>query len=215
MFEVENAGNRKMINRVKDGEEFNDTTFQKSDAIGTFEILLTFTANQILIAAGPYGENGFVGPGAIIELTSEQATVLNSYGYPSLFFNAVWANGSENTNANLYVFALTGEGEPSDTFTDIAAIAPLDEESSPYCSDPTTWVMPVTVTGFIFGDNSFPGFIERKSDPHIIYELFKQVIAQQEVNFEGKTPQEKADLIRVMLENLDDDHPLVANMRKK
>ena len=49
----------------------------------------------------------------------------------------------------------------------------------------------------------------------IIQKLFKQVIAQQEIDLEGKTAQEKADLIRVMLENLADDHPLVVNMRNR
>jgi len=34
-------------------------------------------------------------------------------------------------------------------------------------------------------------------------------------NFIGKTPQEKADLVRDMLESLSDDHPLVVNLRKR
>jgi hypothetical protein len=215
MYEVDNAGSRKMIS-AKDGDTFNNTTYQNSSGTGTFEAGLTFDASQILGADGPYDENGFIGAGAIIELTSEQAYALNSYGYPSLFFSAIWADGSENTNANLYVFSVTGMGQPSDTFTDIAVIAPFDAELYPYCEEPTTWKMPVTVTGFLFGDNNSPaGFVERASDPHVIHKLFKQVIAQQEVDFEGKTAQEKADLIRVMLENLADDHPLVVNMRKR
>ena len=208
---------RKMIS-VHDGDTYNDTTFQNKDGEGTFEAGgLTFTASQILIADGPYDQYGFIGVGAIIELTSEQADALNSYGYPSLFFSAIWQDGSEDTNANLYVFALTGMGQPSDTFSDIAAIAALDAELYPYCSEPTTWKMPVTTTGFLFGDNSNPaGFMQRRtSDPHVIYQLFKQVINQQEVDLEGKTPQEKANIIRTMLESLDDDHPLVANLRKR
>ena len=36
MYEVNNNGNRKMISG-KDSEEFNDTTFQNSDGVGTFE----------------------------------------------------------------------------------------------------------------------------------------------------------------------------------
>ena len=36
MYEVDNAGARKMIS-VKDGDTFNDTTFQNSDGVGTFE----------------------------------------------------------------------------------------------------------------------------------------------------------------------------------
>jgi hypothetical protein len=75
--------------------------------------------------------------------------------------------------------------------------------------------MPVVSTGFLFGDNNSTGFMERTSDPHIIQKLFKQVIAQQEVDFKGKTPQEKADLIRATLEGLSDDHPLVVNLRKR
>ena len=215
MYEVDNAGSRKMIS-VKDGDTFNDTTFQNSTATGTFEAGLVFTASQILDATDSFDENGFIGASAIIEITSEQADTLNSYGYISLFFNAIWQDGSENVNAGLYIFALTGMGQPSDTFTDIAAIAPFNTENmAPYCTEPTTWNMPVTVTGFLFGDNNVPGFIERASDPSMIHKLFKQVIAQQEVNLDGKTPQEKADAIRVMLENLSDDHPLVVNMRKK
>ena len=207
---------RKMIS-AHDGDTYNDTTFQNSDATGTFEVGgLTFTANQILDAADSYDETGFVGPGAIVEITPEQSAALNSYGYPSLFFSAIWANGSENTNANLYVFSINGMG-PGGTFSDIAGIAPFnDEDMQPYCSDPTTWILPVTTTGFIFGNNDGPGFMQRTaSDPHVIYELFKQVISQQEVDLEGKTPQEKAELIRAMLENLDDDHPLVVNMRNR
>jgi hypothetical protein len=216
MFEVKNVGNRKVIGRVEDGGEFNDTTFQNSSGIGTFEAGgLTFTASQILDAAISYDENEFVGAGAILEITEEQAAELNSYGYPSLFFSAVWSEGSENINAGLYVFAINGDG-PGETFTDIAGIAPFnDENMQPYCSDPSTWIMPVTTNEFIFGDNNFPGFVEKRtSDVHVIYELFKQVAGQQEVNLEGKTPQEKAALIRCMLDNLDDDHPLVVNMRK-
>jgi hypothetical protein len=214
MYEVDNAGARKMIS-VKDGDTFNNTTFQNSAATGTFEAGLTFTASQILAAADGYDSTGFDGPGAIIELMPEQAAILNSYGYPSLFFSAVWANGSENTNANLYVFSITGM-QSGGEFSDIAGIAPFDAELYPYCGEePTRWNMPVTTTGFLFGDNNGPGFMEKTSDPHIIQKLFKQVIAQQEVDFEGKTPQEKADDIRVMLENLPDDHPLVVNLRKK
>ena len=65
MYEVDNAGTRKMIS-VKDGDTFNNTTFQNSTATGTFEAGLTFTASQILIADGLYGQNGFTGVGAII-----------------------------------------------------------------------------------------------------------------------------------------------------
>ena len=36
MYEVDNNGNRKMISG-KDGGEFNDTTFQNSNGVGTFE----------------------------------------------------------------------------------------------------------------------------------------------------------------------------------
>jgi len=215
MTQVVNGKNRKMVSNVPDGNEFNDTTFEKSDGTGIFEVELIFTASQILDSDIDYDENGFTGAGAVIAITSKQADALNSYGYPSLYFSAVWATGSENTNANLYIFPINGM-ESGDTFIDIAVIIPFNEENlQPYCEEPTTWNMPVTVTGFLFGDNNGPGFMERTSDPHIIYELFKQVANQQEVNFEGKTPQEKADAIRVMLENLADDHPLVANMRKK
>jgi hypothetical protein len=215
MYEVDNAGSRKMIS-VKDGDTFNNTTFQNSTATGTFEAGLVFTASQILDAEGINDQNGFVGGGAIIEITSEQAVALNSYGYPSLFLSAVWAAGSENINAALNIFAIDGMNY-DDTFVDIAVIVPFNAENiEPYCNEPTTWNMPVTVTGFLFGDNNNGlGFTERASDPHIIQKLFKQVVAQQEIDFEGKTPQEKADLIRVMLENLSDDHPLVVNMRKK
>jgi hypothetical protein len=216
MYEVDNAGARKMIS-VKDGDTFNNTTFQNSTATGTFEAGLVFTASQILVADGGHDQNGFVGAGAVIEITPEQADALNSYGYPSLFFNAVWAAGSENINAALNIFAIEGMNY-NDTFLDVAVIVPFNAENmQPYCGEePTTWNMPVTATGFLFGDNNNgPGFIERTSDPHIIHKLFKQVATQQEVDFEGKTPQEKADLVRVMLEGLNDDHPLVANMRKR
>jgi hypothetical protein len=50
MYEVENLGNRKMIDNVDDGGEFNDTTFENSTANGTFEANLVFTADQILEA---------------------------------------------------------------------------------------------------------------------------------------------------------------------
>lgn len=215
MYEVDNAGTRKMIS-VKDGDTFNNTTFQNSTATGTFEAGLVFTASQILDSDYSHDENGFIGGGAIIGITPEQAVALNSYGNTSLFFNAVWAAGSENVNAALNVFALTGMGQPSDTFEDIAVIVPFNTENmQPYCGEPaTTWNMPVTITSFIEGDNNIP-FVERASDPHVIHQLFKQVIAQQGIDFEGKTPQEKADLIRVMLENLADDHPLVVNMRNR
>ena len=214
IYEVKNYGNIKMIS-AKDGETFNNTTFQNSNGVGTFEAGLTFTASQILLTDGSYDENGFIGAGAIIELTPEQSEILNSYGYPSLFFSAIWQDGSENTSANLYVFSINGM-ETGGDFTDIAGIAPFDEEGLPYCSgDPTAWVMPVITTGFLFGYNNGPGFMERTQDPHIIYELFKQVINQQEVDLEGKTPQEKAEIIRTMLEKLDDNHPLVVNLRKK
>jgi hypothetical protein len=214
MYEVDNAGIRKMIS-AKDGDTFNNTTFQNSSGVGTFEASLTFTASQILDAADSFDQNGFVGAGAIIEITPEQADTLNSYGYPSLYFSAVWANGSENTNANLYVFSVNGM-QSGGEFSDIAGIAPFDANGYPYCGEePTRWNMPVTATGFLFGDNNGPGFMERTSDPHIIHKLFNQVITQQEVDFEGKTPQEKADLIRATLEGLSDDHPLVVNMRKK
>jgi hypothetical protein len=215
MYEVDNAGSRKMIS-VKDGDTFNNTTFQNSTGTGTFEAGLVFTASQILVSEGSYNQNGFVGGGAIIEITPEQAVALNSYGYPSLFLNAVWAAGSENINAALNIFAIDGMNY-DDTFVDVAVIVPFNAENiEPYCNEPTTWNMPVTVTGFLFGDNNNSlGFMEGASDPHIIHKLFKQVIAQQEVDFEGKTPQEKADLIRTILEGLSDDHPLVVNMRKK
>jgi hypothetical protein len=215
MYEVDNAGSRKMIS-VKDGDTFNNTTFQNSTGTGTFEAGLVFTASQILETNGSYDQNGFVGGGAIVEITPEQADALNSYGYSSLFFNAVWAAGSENINASLNIFALDGI-DYNDTFVDVAVIIPFDENIEPYCDEPAIWNMPVTITGFIFGDNDNNGlgFTERASDPHIIHKLFKQVIAQQEVDFEGKTPQEKADLIRATLEGLSDDHPLVVNMRKK
>jgi len=36
MYEINNDGNRKMIS-AKDGEEFNNTTFQNSSGTGTFE----------------------------------------------------------------------------------------------------------------------------------------------------------------------------------
>jgi hypothetical protein len=216
MYEVDNYGARKMIS-VKDGDTFNNTTFQNSTATGTFEAGLTFTASQILAAAN-YDQYGFVGAGAVIEITPEQTNALNSYGYPSLFFNAVWAAGSENINAALNIFAIEGMNY-NDTFLDVAVIVPFNAENmQPYCEEPTTWNMPVTTTGFLFGDNNNnngPGFMERTSDPHIIQKLFKQVIAQQEVDFEGKTPQEKAALIRATLEGLSDDHPLVVNMRKR
>jgi hypothetical protein len=209
MTQVVNGKNRKMVSNIPDGSEFNDTTFEKSDGTGNFEVALTFTADQILGAAISYDQNGFVGVGAVLVITADQASTLNSYGYPSLIFSAVWADGSENTSAYLYVF--TGSG---DYFTDIAVIAPLNESLQPYCGDPTTWNMPVNAIEFVYGDNNAPGFMERTPDVHVIHELFKQVAAQQEVDFEGKTPQEKAAAIRAMLENLADDHPLVANMRK-
>lgn len=214
MYEVDNSGARKMIS-AKDGETFNNTTFQNSSGIGTFEAGLVFTASQILSADGPYDQYGFTGAGAVIEITPEQANTLNSYGYPVLLFSAVWADGSENTNATLYIFAIEGMG-PSSTFTDVAIIIPLNEENlEPYCDGPT-WIMPVTSTGFISGSNDSPGFMERtSSDANVIYKLFKQVAAQQEVDFSNKTPQEKADLIRAMLENLEDDHPLVVNLRNR
>jgi len=217
MYEVDNAGSRKMIS-VKDGDTFNNTTFQNSTATGTFEAGLVFTASQILDSDDSHDQNGFVGGGAIIGITSEQADALNSYGYPSLFFTAIWAAGSENLNAALNVFAINNmDYSQDDAFVDIAVIIPFNAENmEPYCNEPTTWNMPVTVTGFMFGNNNNGvGFMERESDPHIIQKLFKQVIAQQEVDFEGKTPQEKADLIRTILEGLADDHPLVVNMRKK
>jgi len=213
MLEVDNAGVRKMIS-AKDGETFNNTTFQNSSGTGTFEAGLTFTASQILAAATDYDQYGFTGAGAIIEITEEQATILNSYGYPSLFFSAIWANGSENINANLYVFSITGM-ETGGTFSNIAGIAPFDEELFPYCGDPARWNMPVTTTGFMFGDNNTPGFMQRTHDPHMIYKLFKQVISQQEVDFSNKTPQEKADIVRAVLEKLEDDHPLVVNLRNR
>ena len=215
MYEVDNAGSRKMIS-VKDGDTFNNTTFQNSTATGTFEAGLVFTASQILDSDYSHDENGFIGGGAIIGITSEQADALNSYGYPSLFFNAVWAAGSENVNAALNIFAINGMNY-GDAFVDIAVIVPFNAENmQPYCDDDTpVWNMPVTITGFMFGDNEGPGFMERASDPHIIQKLFKQVATQQGIDFEGKTPQEKADLIRVMLENLADDHPLVANIRNR
>jgi hypothetical protein len=215
MYEVDNAGSRKMIS-VKDGDTFNDTTYQNSSGTGTFEAGLVFTASQILDSDDSHDQNGFIGAGAFIEITSEQAVALNSYGYPSLFFSAVWAAGSENVNAALNIFAINGMSY-SDTFVDIAVIIPFNAENmQPYCDDSNpVWNMPVTITGFMFGDNEGPGFMERTSDPHVIHKLFKQVISQQEVDLEGKTAQEKADAIRVMLENLNDDHPLVVNMRKK
>ena len=213
MYEVDNAGTRKMIS-VKDGDTFNNTTFQNSTATGTFEAGLVFTASQILDSDENHDQNGFIGAGAIIGITPEQADALNSYGNPSLFFSAVWAAGSENVNAALNVFAINGMSY-GDAFVDIAVIVPLNEESmQPYCDEPTTWNMPVTITSFIEGDNNIP-FVERASDPHVIHQLFKQVATQQGIDFEGKTPQEKADLIRVMLENLADDHPLVVNMRNR
>lgn len=213
MYEVKNYGNKKMIS-AKDGETFNDTTFQNSDGVGTFEAGLTFTAGQILNADYSYDENGFVGAGAIIEITEEQANSLNSYGYPSLIFSALWADGSENTSANLYVFAVEGEG-PGSVFTNIAVIVPIDANLQPYCSEPTTWSMPVTVISFIEGFIESPGFMNRTDpQPHILHQLFKQVMSQQEVDLEDKNPQEKADAITAMLENLPDDHPLVVNLRK-
>lgn len=48
----------------------------------------------------------------------------------------------------------------------------------------------------------------------LIYKLFKQVINQQEVDLEGKTPQEKAEAIVEMFNNTSDDHPLKMNMKK-
>jgi len=215
MFEIKNAGNRKMIDRVRDGGEYNDTTFQTCDGLETFESGFVFTANQILNAAGSYDETGFVGVGAIIEITEAQSNALNSYGYPSLIFSAVWADGSYNTSANLYIFAVNGDA-PGGTFTDIAVIVPLDEGLYPYCSEPTTWVMPVTAMSFIDGFVEVPGFMKRTDpQPHILHQLFKQAMSQQDVDLEDKSPQEKADAIRVMLENLPDDHPLVVNIRNK
>jgi hypothetical protein len=217
MYEVDNYGARKMIS-VKDGDTFNDTTFQNSTATGTFEAGLTFTASQILDSDDSHDENGFVGGGAIIGITSEQADALNSYGYPSLFFTAIWAAGSENLNAALNIFAIDNMYySQDDAFVDIAVIIPFNAENmEPYCTELTTWNMPVTVTGFMFGNNNNGvGFMEGASDPHIIHKLFKQVASQQEIDLEGKTPQEKADLIRTILEGLSDDHPLVANMRRR
>jgi hypothetical protein len=78
MYEVDNSGIRKMIS-AKDGDTFNNTTFQNSSGVGTFEAgLLTITADQILDADGPYDANGFFGVGAVIELKPNQVTFLNS-----------------------------------------------------------------------------------------------------------------------------------------
>jgi hypothetical protein len=41
MYEIDNAGNKKIIS-AKDGEEFNNTTFQNSDGVGTFEAGIGF-----------------------------------------------------------------------------------------------------------------------------------------------------------------------------
>jgi hypothetical protein len=47
MYEVENMGNRKMIEKVNDGGEFNDTLFQDSTATKVFEVTdLSFDPNK-------------------------------------------------------------------------------------------------------------------------------------------------------------------------
>jgi hypothetical protein len=48
MYEVDNAGNRKVIVAVEDGDTFNDTTFQDILGIGTFEaVTFAFDPNYI------------------------------------------------------------------------------------------------------------------------------------------------------------------------
>jgi hypothetical protein len=202
---------RKMIS-VHDGDTYNDTTFQNKDAVGTFEAGLTFTASQILTSDNGNDETGFYGVGAILAITPEQSEALNSYGYTSLYFSAVWGNGSYDEHAYLNIFP------DGDNFTDIAVIVPVNEAAEAYCGvDPSPrWNLPVTTINFIAGFNNGPGFLQGQyNNIQMIHRLFKQVAAQQEVDFTNKTPQEKADLIRSMLENLDDDHPLVANLRKR
>lgn len=63
LVEVLNAGNRKVINKVVDGGEFNDTTFQNSSGVGTFEITTFFSFDRNKL-------------GNFLGLTNENRTVL-------------------------------------------------------------------------------------------------------------------------------------------
>lgn len=147
MFEVENAGNRKMINSVKDGDSFNNTTFENSVANGTFEAGLIFTADQIVAASNGYNENGFVGVGAVISINQQQAEVLNNYGHPVLVFDVTWADGSYLSQGKLLIITL------DDTFTNNAIIIPEYDDGYSVCEESAIWNMPVIITNFIIGGN--------------------------------------------------------------
>jgi hypothetical protein len=204
MYEVDNLGNRKMINNVKDGNEFNSTTFEDSTATGSFEANLVFTADQILVAGTSNDQNGFVGNGAILLINSNQAKVLNSYGQPNLLFSATWQPESDYTDTNLIIFT-----PEDDTFIDIAFLVPA-YGVNPYCDSNSVWNMPVTVTGFIEGGGL--GFAQN-SQP--VYKLFKQAQGHQEISFDNKSPEEKVELIKNIFRNMPEDHPLKANIKKK
>lgn len=149
MYEIENSGNRKMINKVADGGEFNDTTFQNSTGIGSFDIGLVFTASQVVTASDGYDENGFVGVGAVIEITPEQATALNSYGFSALIFDVVWADGSYLSSSKLAVFTIEDDG----TFHDIAILVPEYDDGNAVCVNEAIWNMPVVLTNYVTGGN--------------------------------------------------------------
>lgn len=138
--------------------------------------------------------------GAIISITPDQAKSLNSYEYPTLIFSVTWADGSYSPTSNLIVFT------PDDNFIDVAALIPANG-SNPVCDDNAIWNMPVTVINFIGGGVSFVENNAQKA-----YKLFKQVQNQQEITFENKTPEEKAETIRNMFRNMPEDHPLRANL---
>lgn len=147
MLEIENGSNRKMVS-VKDGEDFDNVTFQNSSGVGTYSISFTFTADQILSASNSYDQNGFIGVAAVISLSTEQASSLNSFGYSGLLFRSIWSNGSYVENGGMFVFTPGG-----DNFIDVAIIISTNENLTPVCNNDAVWNMPVTTTEYILGFN--------------------------------------------------------------
>jgi len=99
MFEVENAGNRKVIGRVADGGEFNDTTFQNSSGIGTFE-----TGSPIAFDLNYVGDfiqlsNNNCTAAFTDDSEADETTVLTNYAIKSgekIVFSMVTIHGNYN-----------------------------------------------------------------------------------------------------------------------
>ena len=131
MYEVNNDGNRKMIS-AKDGEEFNNTTFQDSTGTGTFEAGVSFAFDPNYVGYFIELSNNNCTTSFTSDADEDETTVLTNYAIKSgekVVFSMVTTYGGYDSYTGVGIASLQcdvnsylGEGYDSIGFYDDGSI---------------------------------------------------------------------------------------------